>query len=70
MEDIAMTHNYSTFDRRKIIKRSYQEMREVNLNQRKLELNFYVQKKMIDYPENYIEEIRKDIRVFEDFLLV
>ena len=63
-----MTRNHSTYDQKKMIKRSYQEMREVNLNQRKLELNFYVQKKMIDYPENYIEEIRKDIRTFEDFL--
>ena len=67
MEDIAMTQNHSTYDHKKMIKKSYQKMREVSFNQRKLELNFYVQKKMIDYPENYIEEIRKDIRAFENF---
>ena len=51
-------------NRKKIIKKRYKRIKRLEQEQANLEINYYVQKKMIEYPENYIEEIRKDIESF------
>jgi hypothetical protein len=54
-------------DRKNLIKKEYEKVKKIVEDaQAKLELNYYVQKKMMDHPEKYIDEIKKDIRVFEE----
>jgi len=52
-------------DREIIIKKSAKKIKKSQAN---LELNYYIQKKVMDYPETYIDEIRKDICELEKVL--
>jgi len=52
-------------DRERVIKKCYKRLKKIKQEQANLELNYYVQKKIMEYPESYMEEIRKDIENFK-----
>ena len=52
-------------ERKRLIKEEYDKIKNLtNKSQANLELNYYIQKKMMDHPDNYMEEIKKDIERF------
>lgn len=53
-------------DRKEILKNSYKTIKKT---QGLLELNFYVQKMMRDYPETYLQEIKREIKEFEKVIV-
>lgn len=53
-------------NRNKTLRRAFDKAKEKQIEEQKtLEFNFYIQKKMMDYPDTWEEEIRKDIEAFE-----
>lgn len=53
-------------EKRESLKRRFRDLERMIKTQGRLELNFYIQKKMMDFPETYMEEIKKDIAFFEE----